>query len=59
MHDRGADKRLSEKRGDLQLLCLLLHALIHRFLYDDDSLPVMLKFQAPMQEIVNPKQMID
>jgi hypothetical protein len=52
------DTLLSGRRGDLWLLCLLLHVLIHLCVRYHDTLHLMLKSQAPIYEIVEPKQVL-
>jgi len=47
----------SEESSDLRLLCLLVHALIHSITWCHNSLQFVLKFQAPVLEMVNLKEM--
>jgi len=59
VHGRGGDRRLNEERGHLQVLCLLLHVLIHFLLWCYDSSNLMLKFQALIHEMVYLKYIMD
>jgi hypothetical protein len=50
-------RTLSEENSNLRLRCLLLHIFIHRLVQCDESLQLMLKFQAPINQAVNFKEM--
>jgi hypothetical protein len=53
----GQDRRL-EERGDLLLPSLLLHDLTHQLVWCHDRSHLMLKFQAPICEMVGCTEMI-
>jgi hypothetical protein len=55
MHSGRGDRRHSEG-GYLRLLYLLLHVLTHLLLWCHDSLHLAFKFQAPLHELVNLKE---
>ena len=55
---RGGNRRLVKKRGDLRLLCPLLHVLIHLLVWFSGRFCITRKFEAPSYEMVSLKEMV-